>query len=928
MIKLPKLFVLVLLVLANLLANGNDYFVSVNGNDSNSGTIEMPFKTIQKAANAMQAGDVCYIREGVYRETVTPPNSGSAGNPVSFINYNNEKVIITGLDPVADWTKSDGDSWKANISQTVTQLFINNRRANLARYPNAGLSMFDTENWTEAFFNQNQTGVIQGISVFGNLSGAKVIGLGARNWVSICGIVTNSFGDEFSVTNESFQWKSNYDPQIYLEKGKAFVCDHKALLDAQYEWFYASQNIFVIPPEKRNPNDLTIEARVRMVGMNLSNKSYINVKGIHFKAGNLVMQNANNCKVEKCSVLYPRPFFMFANGFNRDNEPAKWDGTGIEISGANNIIKDCYVAHSWGDGVSIWGENNTIENCIVEDCDWMAVDSAPVCVTGKGHVIKGNTLRETGRSVLVHRNLKSGKIVHNNLHSCGFINDDLGLTYTFMTDSEGTEIAYNWVHDNYALRTATGIYLDNYCSNTVVHHNVVWNCGEGIRLNLPQTNTDVFNNTFWNNRNPMGSWGREGKEMTNCRVWNNIQNHNKFIGTDIQNNLFSSDSLFVNAMKGDYRLISNSGAVDYGKVIEGITNGYKGAAPDAGAYELGDNWTPGSDIEISSFGESLPVRPENFQAEISPGQIRFQWEDMSNNETGFAVDRKGTSGGFKQIGTVNANAVGYVDNTVEPEVKYTYRLRAFNDYGNSVCLDFITLTSANDGSFLKLQAEKYDEASGIIKNQDYIGGCDNNDFVMFKQVDFGTGFDSLTIRYAADPVYAGKNLIIKIDGLNGKAIANLVISSTGGFTVFAESKFNIEKTTGIHDVYFIFSGGYGVGNFDWFYFESKKKTTSSSKVKVNKPNWNLGQNYPNPFRQQTQIPFFISQKSKVIIRLFNLQGAHIRTIVDDEFEQGVQVCYFDSMGLKPGIYLYVMNSSCNGSDLSSGKETRLLQIIK
>ena len=54
-----------------------DCYVAPNGNDDAPGSSTQPFKTIQKAADLVQAGDVCHIVPGVYPETVTPKHSGT-----------------------------------------------------------------------------------------------------------------------------------------------------------------------------------------------------------------------------------------------------------------------------------------------------------------------------------------------------------------------------------------------------------------------------------------------------------------------------------------------------------------------------------------------------------------------------------------------------------------------------------------------------------------------------------------------------------------------------------------------------------------------------------------------------------------------------------------------------------------------------------
>jgi Protein of unknown function (DUF1565) len=48
--------------------------------DVNPGTIELPFKTIQRAAELADAGDRVKIHAGVYRETVRPHGTGKAAD--------------------------------------------------------------------------------------------------------------------------------------------------------------------------------------------------------------------------------------------------------------------------------------------------------------------------------------------------------------------------------------------------------------------------------------------------------------------------------------------------------------------------------------------------------------------------------------------------------------------------------------------------------------------------------------------------------------------------------------------------------------------------------------------------------------------------------------------------------------------------------
>ena len=64
------------------------YYVSPAGNDTWTGTLpntnnnqsDGSFASIQKAADVMQPGDNCLIRNGTYRETVRITQSGTLGS--------------------------------------------------------------------------------------------------------------------------------------------------------------------------------------------------------------------------------------------------------------------------------------------------------------------------------------------------------------------------------------------------------------------------------------------------------------------------------------------------------------------------------------------------------------------------------------------------------------------------------------------------------------------------------------------------------------------------------------------------------------------------------------------------------------------------------------------------------------------------------
>ena len=72
------------------------YYVSTTGSDSNPGTESLPWRTIQKAADTLSAGETVYIKAGTYSERIIPKNSGTPGNYITYQAYPEDIVVIDG----------------------------------------------------------------------------------------------------------------------------------------------------------------------------------------------------------------------------------------------------------------------------------------------------------------------------------------------------------------------------------------------------------------------------------------------------------------------------------------------------------------------------------------------------------------------------------------------------------------------------------------------------------------------------------------------------------------------------------------------------------------------------------------------------------------------------------------------------------------
>ncbi|MDE6087428.1 MAG: carbohydrate-binding protein, partial [Oscillospiraceae bacterium] len=130
-------------------------------------------------------------------------------------------------------------------------------------------------------------------------------------------------------------------------------------------------------------------------------------------------------------------------------------------------------------------------------------------------------------------------------------------------------------------------------------------------------------------------------------------------------------------------------------------------------------------------------------------------------------------------------------------------------------------------AFSRMEAEDYFEESGIRTedtsdsdgNQN-IGFIENGDYVAYKRLNFADGANSLTMRISGN----SSGIEIYLDNLNSEPAATLAFDGTGSFLTWQDWTANLPTTiTGIHNVYFKFTGGDGyLVNVNWFRFNQER----------------------------------------------------------------------------------------------------------
>ena len=662
-----KAFLTCILMMAVVAAFTKDIFVSPTGEDVNNGSINAPYKTIQKAfANAV-AGDIIYLRAGTYRETVALTNkSGAYNKPITLTAYNNEKAIISGLDVKAlSWTSNSGtpNVWVAAYSGSeFEQLFFDGqpmleaRWPNVARDTNGEWNFWASDAWASVDANGNSYGTVKDadLAATWNITGARTVLNVAHQFYTWTRIVSSHIpgSGTFNYPNDlgaSVSTTDNFNDDRYYLLGMKFF------LDSPGEWYYdvAGKLLYFYPPSGVDPNTKVLEIKSRNFALTTDqNSKYLTIDGITFfgTAFSFGKDPGNRSKCitfQNNQVLYSSwtEYLIMPLGDAKVNNDKNFP---MIQSDSVKFLNNTF-AYGALNGLLVNGYANLIENNLFHDFCFSSSLVYPVLevsrnwayYVGKGGkaIVRNNTLYNCG-GISIEIGQSENEVYLNDLYNafraCWGGNRDQSALYTGSTYCSDTRLHHNWVHDSYAgtppLDWGGGMAIrgDDNTTGLTVDHNVVWNIGSaGLELKnpdnpIPDQANRVMNNTIFQHsaNNPVKS----------AMIVQTLANQNKY--SLVVNNMAESifghwfgkelgpvadfscnstgkviESYLESPSNFDFR--PKLAAVDMlnkGKIISGITNSVFGSAPDIGAYERSDSiyWIPGQRSSKASF----PIIPD------------------------------------------------------------------------------------------------------------------------------------------------------------------------------------------------------------------------------------------------------------------------------------------------------------------------------
>jgi len=208
------------------------------------------------------------------------------------------------------------------------------------------------------------------------------------------------------------------------------------------------------------------------------------------------------------------------------------------------------------------------------------------------------------------------------------------------------------------------------------------------------------------------------------------------------------------------------------------------------------------------------------------------------------------------------------------------------------------ITGANNDNFFMSRVKSM--PAPIYIGYDYWKSDGTADGTVAVSTDAGTGTSFVVLN---NKMYntSGATGLWETDGTDA-GTKNIITGYTGIPFVFNNTVFfsKTEQTTGIELWYY----NPGLTSVD-------ERNTNQLPLA-----YTLQQNYPNPFNPSTVISWQMTAGSNVTLKVFDVLGNEVATLINNEFEAGSHSVNFDASNLSSGIYFYELRA---GNFIQSNK---------
>jgi aryl-phospho-beta-D-glucosidase BglC (GH1 family) len=354
-------------------------------------------------------------------------------------------------------------------------------------------------------------------------------------------------------------------------------------------------------------------------------------------------------------------------------------------------------------------------------------------------------------------------------------------------------------------------------------------------------------------------------------------------------------------------------------------------------------WSEIKDILINTFKESPnKMRINNYKDTL----VQLRWNNRTTENDSIIIERGVDNNSFTNIKKVSPTTSGFIDTTVRTGKTYYYRLKA--NLKDSIEIQSYPVRIVNAivarGPFTgtaisipgTIEAENFDKG---------IEGLSYHDSDFINQGDTYRLGEGVDIYQTGSRIYVGNvepgewleyTISVAEEGTYNIS-ANMAAITAGGefylefkngatlpFTALASGSLSTFKN--VTNTFHLLAGEQimrlNITKTPEFSINSLRFSVATTVEQEKSPEcFQLFDNYPNPFNPSTTIAFNLPSRFFVTLKIFDVIGREIDTIISGELEGGKHTAQWNAQGLPSGVYYCIMQAG-------DFRETKKLIILK
>ncbi|MFW5872569.1 MAG: right-handed parallel beta-helix repeat-containing protein [bacterium] len=484
----------------------NNYYISLNGNDKNSG--KSPGKSWQSLerlqGTKLKPGDTVFFHAGHhFHGDLVIEHSGSKEKPIVFTSYGEgTNPVLSGTIELKGFKLETPNIYSTHCNKPITNLYKGNELLIVARYPNKGFLKMDGGSFTH-FLDED-------LDLSKEVIENSLIRFRTINWAYEYRLAKKIENQKVYFDSITYTCDRNWG---YFFEGK------KEYLDNEGEWVNdkEQQKVYVYSSTPLHENDI-FQGNYIDYGLRITKgKSNIQISNLHFtmydEAGVFMEGDNENVKIISCEFTLCDKRGLFINEGSshclvQGNKFSDILGQGIFGLGLNNTTIEYNTIHRIG-MYPAYGING------INGGSGIIITNEEKRVPGNPYISHDNIIRHNRLDTIGYHGIRMdgyhSLCEYNVVKDVMFTLNDGGIFYCWGADSTFTH--HNVVRNNILLRShgnldgtpggdlmSNGLYIDNRSHHIIAENNIVVGAYDGIMLNDNIYNVDIRNNICYGNK--------------------------------------------------------------------------------------------------------------------------------------------------------------------------------------------------------------------------------------------------------------------------------------------------------------------------------------------------------------------------------------------------------------------------------------------